>query len=243
MSDRERWIVYPLLFLAIGLSLRTKAFVETGQIKVNQVVDAEQINCRRLIVQNEKGEPLMGLGSSTDGSTGVIQVKRGIMTFEGRVFANQMNCNELGVIGGKGERVMTLSPLYAKKTPEGAVELQGGQIVVLDGKDKKQVVVSVTADGGIVAVLDHAGNHVDLSHVQTKADKRLAGLFATDQEGNVQKLVSVEFKPHDDQEKPTNPQGKPEKPEERKKPDEPKKPAPTDVSDKRSAISSQRSEK
>ncbi len=37
MSDRERWIVYPLLFLSLGLSLRDK-MLPSREIKTHRVI-------------------------------------------------------------------------------------------------------------------------------------------------------------------------------------------------------------
>lgn len=56
MSDRERWIVYPLLFLAIGASLRDKLFNMTS---------SKRIVCEELIVVDGDGrEPLARIGGS-----------------------------------------------------------------------------------------------------------------------------------------------------------------------------------
>ena len=82
MSTRERWIVYPLLFLAIGLALRDKVWtphrcggaemslrageIDAGVIRCGklQVVDAAmrrvetaQLECRNLIVAGPNGQP------------------------------------------------------------------------------------------------------------------------------------------------------------------------------------------
>ncbi|MEN1679054.1 MAG: hypothetical protein AAGJ46_05645 [Planctomycetota bacterium] len=46
MSERERWIVYPLLFLALGAALRDKLLKQTV---------ADQVICRQLVVNNEAG--------------------------------------------------------------------------------------------------------------------------------------------------------------------------------------------
>ena len=63
MSERERWIVYPLLFLALGASLRDKLFDMTM---------SRRIVCQELIVaeDNRTGEeplPLVKIGAA--GST------------------------------------------------------------------------------------------------------------------------------------------------------------------------------
>ena len=46
MSTRERWIVYPLLFLALGTAIKPK------------LVPAERVSCRHLEVVDEKLEPV-----------------------------------------------------------------------------------------------------------------------------------------------------------------------------------------
>ena len=62
MSDRERWIVYPLLFMALGISLRDKFLRE---------VHTDQVKCRELLVLNEHDEPMVVLNASASG--GVIR--------------------------------------------------------------------------------------------------------------------------------------------------------------------------
>ncbi|MEM6329490.1 MAG: hypothetical protein AAF790_04485 [Planctomycetota bacterium] len=47
MSERERWIVYPLLFLALGAALRDKLMQQTR---------ADQLVCNRLIVVDDAGK-------------------------------------------------------------------------------------------------------------------------------------------------------------------------------------------
>ena len=55
MSDRERWIVYPLLFLALGASLRDKLAKQTR---------AKQIVCEQLYVVDSEGRPLATLAGN-----------------------------------------------------------------------------------------------------------------------------------------------------------------------------------
>src|SRR5690606_19257884 len=53
MTDRERWIIYPLLFLALGASLRDKLIKST---------ESQRIKCQGLMVYDSTGQPLMVLG-------------------------------------------------------------------------------------------------------------------------------------------------------------------------------------
>lgn len=56
MTERERWIVYPLLFLALGASLRDKLAKQTR---------SQQIVCEELFVVNDRGEPVARLAEGS----------------------------------------------------------------------------------------------------------------------------------------------------------------------------------
>jgi len=62
MTRRERWILYPLLFLALGTALRDKVIPTTKLRAVNIVaernIEAERIRCNRLDIEVTKGQPL-----------------------------------------------------------------------------------------------------------------------------------------------------------------------------------------
>lgn len=55
MNDRERWIVYPLLFLALGAALRDKLAKQTR---------AKQIVCEQLYLVDAEGRPMAVLTGS-----------------------------------------------------------------------------------------------------------------------------------------------------------------------------------
>lgn len=54
MTERERWIVYPLLFLALGAALRDKIIKTT---------ESQRIKCQGLCVFDSNDEPLLILGA------------------------------------------------------------------------------------------------------------------------------------------------------------------------------------
>lgn len=54
MTERERWIVYPLLFLALGAALRDKIVKST---------ESQRIKCQGLAVFDANEEPLLVLGA------------------------------------------------------------------------------------------------------------------------------------------------------------------------------------
>ena len=76
MSERERWIVYPLLFLALGTALRDKLIDRTL---------SKSIVCQELIVYGDDGAgrapiKLVEIGAANRSSTTVPQV--------GQIFIN-----------------------------------------------------------------------------------------------------------------------------------------------------------
>jgi hypothetical protein len=68
MSDRERWIVYPLLFLAIGLGLNNHALPDQHDANSAEV---DALRCKTLEVLDAQGKPKIKLGT-IDGS-GLIE--------------------------------------------------------------------------------------------------------------------------------------------------------------------------
>jgi hypothetical protein len=80
MSSRERWTVYPLLFLAIGLAIRA-AIVAEGRlaVRVDELdagqVQAGQVSCEGLIVTGTDGTVLVHLGRVIGGGGGRIEIK------------------------------------------------------------------------------------------------------------------------------------------------------------------------
>lgn len=90
MSTRERWIVYPLIFLTLGIALRDKLLyrVKTNDILAQRVACTELVadnvlirkgtrmnvaECRTMIVHGPNGNPVVALGvdATTDGGGAV----------------------------------------------------------------------------------------------------------------------------------------------------------------------------
>jgi len=76
MSERERWIIYPLLFLALGAALRDKLLKQT----IADRIICENMFCQSLSVVNDQGRPQAVLsGSELDVEVvraGVIDAKQ-----------------------------------------------------------------------------------------------------------------------------------------------------------------------
>ena len=91
MSNRERWVIYPLLMLALGASLRSKF---TGQLNVDRVIcDAlvvgERNSPARIVLASSKARPayseILGpeslpvalLESDSTGTSGLLHLSAG----------------------------------------------------------------------------------------------------------------------------------------------------------------------
>lgn len=89
MSERERWIVYPLLFLALGAALRDKLVDRTL---------SRDIVCQRLtIVGDDRGgqppQPLIELGAAKRAST--AQPQRGLVQIDGQLRVQSIETSAL----------------------------------------------------------------------------------------------------------------------------------------------------
>jgi len=62
MTDRERWTVYPLLFLTLGVAMRDKIF---------NLVEVDNVQCKQLIVTDQEGTRQVVVTSNDGG--GVVQ--------------------------------------------------------------------------------------------------------------------------------------------------------------------------
>jgi hypothetical protein len=70
MTTKERWTVYPLLLLAIGLAVRGNATVSFRMPSVT----ADTVVCRELVISTEGGQPLVHAGRVKDGGGGRIEI-------------------------------------------------------------------------------------------------------------------------------------------------------------------------
>jgi len=69
MNERERWIVYPLLFFALGTALREKIDFFEG-VGIPQ----EQVIAKRIVLVNDNFETMAVLGSNKKGTNGEMQL-------------------------------------------------------------------------------------------------------------------------------------------------------------------------
>jgi hypothetical protein len=65
MSNRERWVIYPLLLFTFLMASRDK-YVKPEHF------DCKTVSCRQLLVQSASGRALVTIGSSTDDSGAIV---------------------------------------------------------------------------------------------------------------------------------------------------------------------------
>jgi hypothetical protein len=122
MTDRERWTVYPLLFLALGVSLKDKLSPTVNMKNLN----CETMVCKELLVSN---------------SQGVV----GLRAAGGNLQANNLICNAMTVTDSKGKQRVSITNGGVQ-----AANMVCGALVIPDAQGKEAAAVSANDHGGFV---------------------------------------------------------------------------------------------
>jgi hypothetical protein len=126
MTTRERWIVYPLLFLTLGIALRDKimppSLIEAERIRCDRL-ETDETTCQSLTVWGRGNRELIHLGTATNG-TGRFEI-RGVDGATAVVVGTDSS--------GRSGVVETLArggipQVQLRSTP------RGGAIAVIDGQ-------------------------------------------------------------------------------------------------------------
>ncbi len=134
MSERERWIVYPLLFLALGAALRDKIIKTT---------ESQRIKCQGLWVLDSNDETLLLLGPEQFPD---VRPSAPNLLHIDEVVADRVTSDL--VAGNKVEGVQFLSPqdrvgkLVANQVT--AATVVANNFVLSDGKNHLQIPGSLT---------------------------------------------------------------------------------------------------
>jgi hypothetical protein len=157
MSTRERWIVYPLLFLALGTAIKPK------------LVPAERVTCRNLEVVDDELQPRIRLSTaaSDDGEIRIINrdgkavvlLKSGAATQSGLIETlNSHGQVQTAIMssgsGGDGEiRINNRGgkPVVMLKADAAT---RAGLIATLNDDGRMQTAMMSSASGGEVAAFD-----------------------------------------------------------------------------------------
>jgi len=133
MSTRERWIVYPLLFLTLGIVMRDKVMplarfqasevaagrIRCNQLQVDQVVSAgglvvQGIQCGELLVGGPNGRPTVLVGTDAKTKGGVIET----LSPAGAPLVVLQPTDSGGVVAASGfKRIGIVAPPEKPKTP------------------------------------------------------------------------------------------------------------------------------
>jgi hypothetical protein len=135
MSNRERWVVYPLLFLAISLSIKT-------QLSQARLVDTDIVQCRRLIVSSSEKQPRVELIGGEHSGVLALMDERGV----DRVLLRLEESTGEGHLDFGGPDRTTRATL--RGTPRGGLLSlidSGGQLEIMAGYPEE------AGEGGIVA--------------------------------------------------------------------------------------------
>lgn len=133
MSERERWIIYPLLFFALGAAIRDK---------ILHRIDVKEIYCESLQIvdqQDPYGRPLVKLG-----------IQRGAPSEDPAQAVEQVGM--LSLYTNEGERVAQVSAqavfqiLSAQQVE--SQRLIGKELRILDGKNRPLVLAGIANFSG-----------------------------------------------------------------------------------------------
>ena len=211
MSTRERWIVYPLLFLTLGIVLRDKFMplkhlaavqfqagevtaptIRCNQLEVNELIcrnrlEVDQLICRKQLEANE------------------LVCKR--------LEAIQSECRALLVRGPNGR------PVVVARTDS---KTQAGTIETISANGVPQVRLFSTDTGGVISTIGYLGKMaVAMGHVGHGS-----GVFAESPDVGSLLLLSVPWRFENKPTSPEPPKGQPAagKSPEKQPPKEPREP-------------------
>lgn len=133
MNERERWIVYPLLFFALGAALRDKFLqqVSTKDVQCNQLV-AKQIVCDEISVR-DPAQPNRVVAKLTSGTPAGAQGK---------------NADRFGVlllIDSEGKELFHVTNNQLQVQRIGCSEIYGNAISVVDPENPQRQLATLTS--------------------------------------------------------------------------------------------------
>jgi len=159
MTERERWTVYPLLFLALGLALKDK-LVPPGEESVRYKV----VVCNELIVDDPETKTR-------------VTIVKGNLAASGGIL-----CNELAVDDPKTKARVAVT--HGNVAASGSVQCQNiisGALVVPGADGKVLATIAANEAGGFVRTI---GSKNGLTTLLGNADQ-VAGLMFIDPQGTV----------------------------------------------------------
>jgi hypothetical protein len=145
MSDRERWIVYPLLFLTLGIALRNQ-FLPTRRFGAVDLrageLSAQKIFCNNLVIRenalcNQLQSDQLQFNEALGKHIRTVQLKAG-----------QAECQTMLIVNADGKPVVLAG---ADK------DSQSGVIQTMNSTGVPLVQIRATDSGGVVTTVGHGG--------------------------------------------------------------------------------------
>lgn len=133
MSTRERWIVYPLLFLTLGIAMRDKV-VPPKRLQVDEVV-ADRIRCKQLQADQEVAAGLV--------RSGQLQADQAICKV---TKSRAIQCEEFAIAGPSARPVVLIGT---------EAKTKGGLVMTLSSKGVPQVLLKSADSGGVVVASEY----------------------------------------------------------------------------------------
>lgn len=134
MTTRERWIVYPLLFLALGVALRDKMLPPSATFRKPGVnawkIRCVELECQDLTIANPKGDKRIRMGTTAN-EAGQMEIWGADQTMLTVVGAND---------DGKTGRVGTFTTGTVPQVLLHSTD-RGGLVSTFDRHEKSQVIL------------------------------------------------------------------------------------------------------
>jgi antitoxin (DNA-binding transcriptional repressor) of toxin-antitoxin stability system len=181
MTSRDRWTIYPLLFLAIGLGLNANIQGQAdhsafeGNLVRGKKLDGDVVLCKELVVINDDGKPVVQIAANKTGG-GILQARNGTGTvqtvlsadppgFESEVLRGKkldgdvVICKELIVLNDDGKPVVEMTA--NQKSGAGVWQARNGTGTV-------QAVLSADPPGGVLRMLDVNGKYFQFPSIELR---------------------------------------------------------------------------
>ncbi|MGD0654798.1 MAG: hypothetical protein ABSA16_10675 [Thermoguttaceae bacterium] len=164
MSDRERWIVYPLVFLTLGIALRNQ-FLPTRQfgavdlkageltaqkITCNELVIREYAQCNQLQCEQFQFNEALGKHIRTLGLAECAQLKAG-----------EAECRAILVVNADGKPAILAGA--DKNTQSGVIQTMnsnGMPLVQIRATDSGGLITTVGLDGKVLVAMGEEGQNI-----------------------------------------------------------------------------------
>ncbi len=153
MSNRERWIIYPLLFLALGASIRTHVFPSfdrlfTGDLQADDIQVSNRVKCdtlevtKSILLRGDDGQARIVISDASNRSGQIHILGRDGKSIIAMGASKETGAGQIHILGQDGTSAIAL----------GTNEATGsGVIDVLNSESQLRVRITSLQGGGTIA--------------------------------------------------------------------------------------------